>query len=669
MPSLKKTAIFMIILSGAVLSADARAASGKPKSLEVASPNGRLVFRLIVDDAVRYALDYGGTKILEPSAVSLTLADGRILGRSPRIIDVRRRSVRDKIKPLVPEKRAVIPDAFEELTLVFKGGFSLTVRAYDDAAAYRFETKLPGEIKVRSEEAAFHFAGEPFAYIPFASGFHMSFENNYTHLPLGEVGAARFGFAPVLVEMPDGVKVGLTEADLRDYPGMFLAGNDEGRSELRGLFAPYPLEEAMKEKSDRALLVTKTADSIAVTAGRRTFPWRVIAVADRDGALIENDIVYRLAPATVLEDASWIKPGKVAWDWWNANNVFGVEFASGVNTATYEHYIDFAARHGIEYVVLDEGWSAPDDLFRVNPEIDMNALLGHARQKGVGIILWCVWVTLDRQLEKALDLFAAWGVKGIKVDFMDRDDQKAVRFYWRTAEAAAKRRLIVDFHGAHKPTGLRRAYPNVLTQEGVLGLEYSKWSGRVTPEHDLLIPFIRMLAGPMDFTPGAMVNAAQGDFRAVFNTPMSQGTRCHQLAMYVVYESPLQMLADSPSRYEREPEAMAFLSKVPTTWDETRVLDARVSDYAVVARRKGEEWFLGAMTDWTPRRLEIRLYFLGAGAFDALILKDGANAARYASDFKQETAVVRKGDALTLDLAPGGGWAAILTPGDPEKQP
>ncbi|MBN2206781.1 MAG: glycoside hydrolase family 97 protein [Candidatus Aminicenantes bacterium] len=657
----KTSPLLFAFLVAARLSAGA-AVPVAAETYEAASPDRRLVFRFLVAEDVRYALDRDGIALIEPSAIGLTLADGRVLGANPKIADVKRRSVRDRIRPAVPEKRAVIPDAFEELTLDFKGGFSLVARVYDDGAAYRFVTRLPGEVKVLAEEAVFRFAGDPPAYIPFASGLQMSFENTYTRLPLSEVGASRFGFVPVLVDVPDGPNVVLTEADLRDYPGMFLAGNDAGRAELRGLFAPYPLEEKLKDKSDRTVVVTKRAEYIAATSGRRAFPWRVIAVAERDGALIENDIVYRLAPATILRDTAWIKPGKVAWDWWNANTLFGVGFASGVNTATYRHYIDFAARHGIAYVILDEGWSAPDDLFRVNPEVDMDALAAYARERNVGLILWCVWLTLDRQLDQALDRFAAWGAKGVKVDFMDRDDQKTVGFYWKVAEAAAKRRLIVDFHGAYKPTGLRRAYPNVLTREGVLGLEYGKWSDRVTPEHDLLIPFIRMLAGPMDFTPGAMVNAARQDFRAVFNAPMSQGTRCHQLAMYVIYESPLQMLADSPSRYDGEPEAMEFLAKVPTTWDETKVLDARVSDYAVVARRKGEEWFLGAMTDWTPRTLEIRLDFLGEGGFEAVILGDGVNASRYGSDFKREKIAVRKGDKLSLDLAPGGGWAAVLSP-------
>jgi alpha-glucosidase len=337
-----------------------------------------------------------------------------------------------------------------------------------------------------------------------------------------------------------------------------------------------------------------------------------------------------------------------------------VDFESGINTPTYKHYVDFAAEYGIEYIILDEGWSDPADLLKTNPVIDMPELLAHSREKNVGLVLWCVWLTLDRQLQEALDLFEKWGVRGIKVDFMDRDDQKVVNFYEKVAAESAKRELVVDFHGAFKPTGLRREYPNVLTREGVLGLEYNKWSRSVTPEHDLLIPFIRMLSGPMDFTPGAMRNAAEKNFQPVFSEPMSQGTRCHQLAMYVVYESPLQMLSDSPSAYLREPEVMDFLGKVPTVWDETVGLEAKVGDYVVVARKSGEEWYVGAMADWTPRELEIDFGFLGAGEFKAEVYADGVNAARYASDYTKTSLAIKAGDRLKVKLAPGGGWAARL---------
>jgi len=417
----------------------------------------------------------------------------------------------------------------------------------------------------------------------------------------------------------------------------------------------------MKSSSiDRTLKVLETAGIIAETDGTRFFPWRVCVIAAEDRELVESDMVFRLAPALKLEDTSWIRPGKVVWDWWNALNLYGVDFEAGINTQTYKHYIDFASEHGIEYVILDEGWSDTTDLLKISSDIDLEKLIDFANKKDVGIILWCVWITLDKQLHEALDAFKKWGVKGIKVDFMDRDDQKVVNYYWRVAEEAAKRQLLVNFHGAYKPTGLRRAYPNVLTREGVLGLEYSKWSSRITPGHDLLIPFIRMLAGPMDFTPGAMINAQKTQFHAVFNRPMSQGTRVHQLAMYVVYESPLQMLCDSPSNYRREPEMMDFISAVPTVWDETIVLDAKVGDYILIARKRGEEWYVGAMTNWDSRKLIVNFDFLGDWTYSADIFQDGPNASRIASDYKRISKELKKTDSIEIELAPGGGWAARI---------
>lgn len=631
---------------------------------ELVSPRGKVKVAVSAADRIFYMVFVGRQQVLSASAVSMTIDDGVVLGKDPRVVKVERRSVDASIVPPVKEKRAVIADRFNEMTLRFRGGYRLILRAYDDAAAYRFFVEKKGPVKVNDEEATFFFCGDVSAWVPFTKGMHTSFESNYTFLPVKEVGPERLAFAPVLVDFPGRAKVAVSEADIDDYPGMFLTGNDSGLPLLRGKFAPYPLEERFRAKSNRAFEVAKAADYIAMTRGPRAFPWRVLAVAESDGGLIENDIVYRLGPELRLKDTTWIKPGKVAWDWWNDLNIYGVDFAAGVNTATYKHYVDFAAEYGLEYIILDEGWSAPDDLLRVNPDVDLPELVSYASSKGVGVILWCIWVTLDRQMDRALDQFAAWGVKGVKVDFMDRDDQRAVNFYRRCAEAAAARRLVVDFHGAFKPDGLRRAFPNILTREGVLGLEYSKWSANVTPEHDLLIPFIRMLAGPMDFTPGAMLNAQEKQFHAVFNRPMSQGTKAHQLAMYVVYESPLQMLCDSPSNYRREPDAMAFLSKVPTVWDETRVLEARVGDYVVVARRYGKEWYLGAMTDWSPRRLEVSLDFLEDRTYDAESFADGANAARYAGDLKREKMRVKKGDRLTISMAPGGGWAARLAAAD-----
>jgi len=647
-----------IVLTGSLLQA---------KVYTLYSPDKRIEVTVSVTDRVLYSVIWDTKKLLEPSAVSMTINDNVVLGKGLLKVEfAEQRSADEKILPPVKEKRAVINDRWNEITLRFRGNYRLVFRAYDDAVAYRFSTGYRRDIKINSEEATFLFAENHSVWFPFTKSLHTSFESNYTYLPLAEIGSQRFGYAPVLVDVPGGPKVAVTEADLEDYPGMFLTGNDKGGPMLTGKFAPYPLEEKLREKSDRDLEVVKAADYIAMTKGNRNYPWRILAIAPTDGRLIENDIVYRLAAPSRIKDPSWIKPGKVAWDWWNANNIFGVGFKSGTNTDTYKRYVDFASKNGIEYIILDEGWSAPDDLFKINPEIDMTDLLSYAGSRNVGVVLWCVWYTLDNQMDRALDQFAKWGVKGVKVDFMDRDDQKMVGFYWRCAEAAAKRRLVVDFHGAHKPTGMRRAYPNVLTNEGVMGLEYSKWSATVTPEHDLLIPFIRMLAGPMDFTPGAMRNAQENQFRTIFDVPMSQGTRCHQLAMYVVYESPLQMLCDSPSSYEREPEVLSFLSAVPTVWDETRALDAKVGDYLAVARKSGRDWYVGAMTDWTPRALEIKLDFLDDGTYEAEIYADGTNADRFAADYRKEVRQVGRGDVLKIDLAPGGGWAARITHKSPK---
>jgi alpha-glucosidase len=383
----------------------------------------------------------------------------------------------------------------------------------------------------------------------------------------------------------------------------------------------------------------------------------VLVVADRDAVLLDTDIVYRLASETTMTDTSWIKPGKVAWDWWNYNNIYGVPFRAGVNTDTYKHYIDFAAENGLEYIILDEGWYKLGDLLSTVPEIDMDALAAYAKEKKVGLVMWVVWKTLDLQLDAALDRFEAWGVKGIKVDFMQREDQWMVNYYERIAKAAAKRKLLVDFHGAYKPTGLYRTYPHVVTSEGVLGLEQDKWGEDASPTNAVTFPFLRMMAGPVDYTPGAMMNATKADFKPIFNRPMSQGTRCHQLGMYVVFESPLQMLADTPSNYRKEPESLALLSKVPSVWDETKVLSATIGEHILVARRAGSDWWVGGLTNWDARDVEIDLSFLGAGAFQAEIHRDGPNADRVGVDYVREVKPVSSADRLKIHMAPGGGVA------------
>jgi alpha-glucosidase len=628
------------------------------EALTVASPNGAIVVTIGAGADLTYSVAVRGREIVRPSRIGLSIQEGRVLGAHPVVTGTTTRRIDQVLRPAVRVKRAEVPDRCGERRIDFAGDYSLIVRAYDDGVAYRFVTRLPGEITVFGEKATFVLAGDHLLRFPEEEDFISHQERLYKHVRASEIAAGRFSGLPVLVEPPDGPKIAITEADLLDYPGMDLTVGAEPHS-LEGLFPYYPTKAELRR--DRTERVIERADYMAKTRGSREFPWRVLVIAERDADLLESDMVYRLASETTLKDTSWIKPGKVAWDWWNHNNVYGVPFRAGINTETYSYFIDFAAEHGIEYVILDEGWYPLGDLLAVSPGIDMDALAAHATQKHVGLILWVVWKTLDQQMAAALDRFEKWGVKGIKVDFMQREDQWMVNFYERVAREAARRRLLVDFHGAYKPTGLSRTYPNVLTSEGVLGLEQSKWSDLASPENAVTFPFIRMLAGPVDYTPGAMINATKADFKPIYNRPMSQGTRCHQLAMYVVYESPLQMLADSPSNYLKEPESLAFLSAVPTVWDETRVLAAAVGEHILVARRSGRDWYVGALTNWTPRDLELDLSFLGQGAFDADVYRDGPNADRVGVDYARERRVVSAADRLHIHLAPGGGFAARIT--------
>jgi alpha-glucosidase len=571
---------------------------------------------------------------------------------------VHRRQVNETITSVVPVKSRLIRDRFNELTIDFKKEFSLDFRAYDDGIAYRFRTRLPGSITVASEEVVIDFVGDYTVYFPEEESFMTHQERLYKILPLSKITSKQMASLPSLVETDEGIKVVITESDLWDYPGMYITGSEKSPHCLQGTFPGVALEE--KRENDRNIRVTKRADYLAVTKGTRGFPWRVFVIAFRDEALVESQLVFQLARPLQLKDTSWIKPGKVAWDWWNANNILGVDFPAGINTDTYKYYIDFAANYNLEYIILDEGWYKLGNLMDINPDINMDELFAYAKKKKVGIILWVVWKTLEDQLQEALDQFEKWGVKGIKVDFMQRDDQEVVNFYWKIAGEAAKRRMVVDFHGSYKPSGLRRAFPNVLTREGVKGLEHSKWSENASPENAVTIPFIRMLAGPMDYTPGAMINRTKENFKPIFKQPMSQGTRCHQLAMYVVYESPLQMLADSPSNYYREKECMEFLSKVPTVWDETKVLAAKLADYILVARKYGNDWYVGAMTDWTARELTVDFSFLEPGSFRMIFYEDGVNAHRLGSDYKKRELTIDNNQKLTIKLAPGGGWAARI---------
>ena len=626
-------------------------------SYDLRSPDGRIEVRIRTSERLSYDLVLKGTAVLENSTISLDVEHEK-LGVRPKVTDAKTRTSDQMVSPVVRQKFAKIPDHYNELRLTMDGGYSVVFRAYNEGVAYRFETSLRQErVKIYAEESSFNFASNFVVYYPQEDSFYSHNERKYLPQHLTEIAPEFIATLPAVIDVGQGgAKLAIAESDLDDYPGLWLRGT--GGTGLAATFPPYPLREV--QTSDRDYKPVQTADYIADTAGKRAFPWRVLGIADRDGDLLTNQIVYLLQSPSQVQDTSWIKPGKVAWDWWNDWNIDGVDFEAGINTKTYKYYVDFAAKYGIPYIILDDGWYKLGNLLEVTPALNMDELVAYAKQKNVGLILWASWKTLDDQLIPALDQFEKWGVKGIKVDFMQRSDQIMINYFHRVCREAAKRHMLVDFHGDQKPAVMTRTWPNLINTEGVRGMEWSKWSRESEPEHNVILPFTRMFLGPMDYTPGAMHNATKTTFAPINRQPMAMGTRCHQLGMYVVYEGPLQMLSDTPSNYLREPETMEFLAAVPTEWDETKVLDAHIADYVVVARRNGKDWYVGAMNDWTPRAVDIDLSFLPDGAFMMDAYQDGVNADRNASDYRKATTSVNRMTKLKLQLASGGGWAARI---------
>ncbi len=627
------------------------------QQLDLSSPDGKITVKIDIGNDIKWSASLDGKAVITPGVISLTV-NKEVLGKKPVLISKNRRQVNNTIVVDVPRKNKIQADFCNELKLDFKNSYSLTFRAYNEGIAYRFETKYKNEIIVNNETLNLNFNPGSQVFFPEEESIVSHYERSYLDTALASLAAGRFCSLPVLVTS-GGVRVLVTDADLFDYPNMFLSAT--GTNSLTSKFPAVVLQTEPGKKPDRDEKIVREADYIARTAGTRTLPWRVFTITGDDRKLAESDMVFKLSRASALKDAKWIKPGKVAWDWWNANNIYGVDFKAGLNTATYKYYIDFAAKYKLEYIILDEGWSeSTTNLTAPNPDIDVQELISYGKSKGVGVILWMLWKPLDQNMESILDKFTEWGAKGIKVDFMQRADQDMVNYYERVASACAKRHLLVDFHGAYKPAGLHRAYPNVMSHEGLKGAENNKWGKLITPDHNLTLPFIRMVAGPMDYTPGAMMNANEISFRDIFDNPMSMGTRCHQFAMYVVYESPLQMLADNPTHYYKEPESTEFISKMPVTWDETKVLDAKVADYILVARKKDTKWYVGAMTDWTPRTLTLDCSFLPEGNYKIEIMEDGINAEHNGNDYRKEVQKITNGTKLNLKLAAGGGWAAII---------
>jgi alpha-glucosidase len=627
------------------------------KDYKISSPDGKIVINISVGTDIKWTATFDNKEILSSLKTAMILGDGKTFGLNESVKKSSLIRINEILRPEVPYKKSETTNNCNALLLTFKSGFSLQFRAYNEGIAYRFETAQKDTLVIKNEVSELQFPSGTNSWYPLENGFMSHNENTFIYASLDTIGRNHLASLPVLFQT-NGINLLLTESDIEDYAGMWVKGGGAGK--IEGTWPAYPAAESLNR--DRNLRVTKTADYLAKTIGTRTFPWRVFIIAGDDGKLLESDLVYKLAAPCRLKETGWIKPGKVAWDWWNANNIYGVDFKAGLNTETYKYYIDFASKNGIEYVVLDEGWYKLGNILDVAPGFDIPEICRYGAEKNVGIILWVVWKTFNDQMDAALEQYEKWGVKGVKVDFMQRDDQKMVNFYWDSARKTAEHHMLIDFHGAYKPDGLGRTFPNALTREGVKGLEHNKWSKEVNPEHDVTLPFTRMVAGPMDYTPGAMVNMDRTNFSPQFTRPESQGTRVHQMALYVVYESPLQMLADNPSNYMKEQECTDFIVKVPVVWDDIKVLTGKVGDYLLLARRSGKEWFVGGLTDWSPRDLDLDLSFLGTGEYTMEVFQDGINADKYASDFKHLRLEVKPDLKMKIHLAPGGGWVARITP-------
>ena len=628
------------------------------KDYKLTSPDGKIIVNVKAGPGLEWSAIYDGKDIISSAKAGMILADKTIPGENEMIKKAVFGKISQELIPVVPNKRSKIDDNCNTLLIYFKSGVNVQFRAYNDGVAYRFETALKNDIIVKNEVTDIKFPQGSFSWYPLEDSFMSHNERLYMYCSLDTLGYNHLASLPTLF-VANGVNVLLTESDINDYPGMWLSDNGPGT--IKGVHPLYPEEEKMK--GDRNVVVTKTKDFIATTKGTRTFPWRAFVIAGTDGQLIESDLVWKLAAPCKIADTKWIKPGQVAWDWWNANNIYGVDFKAGLNNDTYKYYIDFASANGIEYIILDEGWYRNGTtVLESIPSIDIPELCRYAESKNVGIILWVVWKTFYDKIDEACALYEKWGVKGIKVDFMQRDDQPVVNFYQEAMKKTAEHHLLIDLHGAYKPDGAGRTWPNALTREGVKGLENSKWSKDITPDHNLMLPFIRMVAGPMDYTPGAMLNFERNNFNPLFNRPGSQGTRVHQMALYVVFESPLQMLADSPTNYMKEQECTDFLVKIPVIWDDIKVLDGKIGDYLLLARRSGNDWFVAAMTDWKARDMELDLSFLPAGNYNMEIFRDGINADRHAQDYKHLNQEVKQGDKIKINMVSGGGWVAKISP-------
>ena len=638
--------------------------AAKEKKYVLSSPDGTLKVEISAGNELAYQVMHGNDTILSHSNIGLVLEDGTIVGKTPRITGERRKKIKDNIEsPFYRFKEFVATG--NELDLKLKGGFGIIFRAYNEGVAYRFYTTQSSDIIIKEEQAEFNFKEDYTAYLPYTTNdkkpMAMAYQNVYDITPLSKA-QPKLAFLPVTVDCGS-VKLTLLESDLEAYPGVFVQ-SQQGKYGLKGVFAPYPAKTDFYPWRKQEY-VTETADFISRSRGSRSYPWRVLAITEKDTDMPVNNLVYALASPNRIGDTSWIKTGKVAWDWWNDWNLKGVPFKAGINMDTYKYYIDFASRNGLEFIVLDEGWYDPKsgDMLTVIPELDLPELIAYGKSKGVEIVLWTVFNVLDSQLEAACKKYADMGIKGFKVDFLDRDDQTAVEMVYRIAEMTARYKLTLDLHGIYKPTGINRTYPHIINFESVFGMEEVKWTDikNNMPLYDVTFPYIRMMAGPVDYTPGAMRNATKADWRAMYYTPASMGTRCHQLAAYIVHDSPFTMLCDAPTNYLNEQECVDFIASLPVEVDSTFIASGELGKYIVTVRKKDVNWYIGGMTNWDERDVQLDFSFLPEGmSYTAVLFKDGVNANKQAEDYRKETIRIDKDSRLTLHLASGGGFAMKL---------
>ncbi len=628
---------------------------------ELSSPDAKLKASVEIIDGINVTLKKGDITAAKIGNISLE-TDSKLQDPEFKVQKTTRTSVNGIAKPQIREKAESYVNAYNELEIRFKAGRSITFRLFNEGLAYRFSTSSKDSLTIYRENLDLILEKNDSARFLSSATFNSCWETPYEYSGVTDIENGKLCNMPFLVKKQNGPFVMITETDLYNYPGLWLKGT--GSEHLSATNPPYPKTLSYKGSIFEHGQVAEIQNYIARVKGTRTYPWRIFAVADDEKELVSDNLVFLLSSPSLLEDVSWINPGVVMFDWWAKFNIYGVNFKTGINTATAKYFIDFCAEKGFRYFMFDDGWCPEEDLLHPRPGLNMAEVTAYAESKGVDIILWVLWHSLERQWDDAFKQFKDWGVSGIKIDFMNRDDQPMVEFYEAAARKAAENRMIVDFHGAYKPSGLSRKYPNVLTYEALIEFEYNGWTQHDSPVHHNLLPYIRMFNGPMDYIPATMRNSTKDNFRTLADYPMGQGTRAHAMALWVVLNSPLTMLPDSPSDYYREKECTEFLTKLPVVWDETKLLKGKIAEYTVMARRSGSSWYIGAITNWDERDLTIETAFLAPGKYRLVAIEDGINAGTRAEDYRKIETTFQAGDVLKLRLASGGGWIARI---DAEK--